>query len=115
MSLKLSYCFENPLKKTEKISEINTSALIKTLSSTNRTFKIRFTGGGDPFLIPNIVEACEKITRSHFVCIVSNLITEKIQEFSENIDPKRVLYINASLHIKELERLNLLDKYIYNF
>ncbi len=113
--LNCAYCFENPLKKTEKISEINTSALIKTLSGTNKTFKIRFTGGGEPFLIPNIVEACEKITQSHFVCIVSNLISEKIHEFSEKIDPKRVLYISASLQIKELERLNLLNKYIYNF
>ncbi len=66
-------------------------------------------------MIPNMIEACVEITRNHFIGINTNLTSGKIKEFSEKINPERVLYIQASLHIKELERLNLLEKYIHNF
>ncbi len=108
-------CSKNPLKKTAEIHKINIPALIKTVNKTNKTFKISFTGGGEPFLIPNIIEACVELTRNHFIRLVTNLTSVKLKEFAEKIDPERVIQIIASLHIKELERLNLLDKYIYNF
>jgi MoaA/NifB/PqqE/SkfB family radical SAM enzyme len=89
---------------------------MKTLEKTNKIFKISFTGGGEPFLIPNIVEACARITKKHYIFILTNLtINNKIKEFAQKINPKRVSEIHASLHIKELERHNLLGNYINNF
>jgi len=93
---------------------IDSLALKNALDKTNKIFMINLTGG-EPFLIPNIVDVCAEITKKHLLYINTNLVSEKIKEFTERIDPQRVLGINASCHIKELERLNLLDKYIYNF
>ncbi|MFH0826794.1 MAG: hypothetical protein V1923_02740 [Candidatus Omnitrophota bacterium] len=102
-------------EKTGKISDINISALISTLDKTNKIFNICFTGGGEPFLVPNIIEASAEITKKHYLTFVTNLTSKKIKELYEKIDPQKVLWIIASLHIKELERLDLLDVFIHNF
>jgi hypothetical protein len=43
------------------------------------------------------------------------LTSKKVKEFAEKINPERVLFINASCHIKDLQRTNLLSRYIDNF
>jgi MoaA/NifB/PqqE/SkfB family radical SAM enzyme len=101
-------------KKAEK-TKIAISDLMSALNKTNKTFRITLTGGGEPFLIPNIIEACAEITQKHYISFNTNLTSKRVEEFCEKIDPERVLFIIASLHIKELERLNLLDRFIYNF
>ncbi len=98
-------------ERNGRIAPINISALINSLEKAKKTFKISFTGG-EPFLIPNLVDASVEITKKHFVSLDTNLITGKTMEFAEKISPQRVVRITASLHIKELERLNLVDKYI---
>ncbi len=95
----------------KRIAPINIPALINSLEKAKKTFRIHFTGG-EPFLIPNLVDASVEITKKHFVYVTTNLITGKTMEFAEKINPQRVVKFTASLHIKELERLNLVDKYI---
>jgi len=114
-NLNCVYCIAQSSKKTEEISKINISTLIKTLNETDRTFNICFTGGGEPFLIPNIIESCMEITKNHFISFNTNLTSEKVKEFTNRLNSERVLYIIASFHVKELERRDLLDKYISNF
>ncbi|NVM45632.1 MAG: 4Fe-4S cluster-binding domain-containing protein [Candidatus Lokiarchaeota archaeon] len=97
-----------------KADPINISALKKTLNNSNKIYRINFTGG-EPFLTPNIVEACIELTKKHFIAFNSNLTPKKVEEFAEKINPERVLSIDASCHIKELERRNLLSRYIHNF
>lgn len=86
---------------------------MNTLNQTNKIFRIGFTGG-EPFLCSNIVDACVEITKKHYISF-TNLISKNIKGFFEKIDSERIIRIHASLHIKELERLNLLDRYIENF
>lgn len=107
------FCYEL-IEKTKKIPKINTPALIKTLNETGKTFLINLTGG-EPFLVPNIIEACAEITKKHYITFFTNLTNERVREFAEKINPERVGDITASLHIKELEKLNLVNKYINNF
>ncbi|MDP2649461.1 MAG: radical SAM protein [bacterium] len=95
-------------------SLINTESLLRVLDNTNKIFRISFTGG-EPFLISNIVEACKKITKKHYLSFNTNLTSDRIKDFACKINPKKTAFIVASLHIKELERLNLLEKYIENF
>jgi hypothetical protein len=105
------------LKRTifrEAGKKIDISSLIRTLDKTNKIFKIGFSGG-EPFLISNFIEACEKLTKRHYISLVTNLTSDKIKEFCEKIDPLRVVHLLASTHIKELERFNLLSRYISNF
>lgn len=112
-NLACAYCH---VPKTSKASPIDIPALIKTLDATNKVFLIAMSGGGgEPFMVPNIVEACKELTKKHYLTIFTNLTSDKVGEFANSIDPKRVLHVKASLHLKELERLNLLDIYIKNF
>lgn len=116
-NLNCIYCDShgNPLKKRGRNSEIDIPALIRNLDGSGKTYKIRFTGGGEPFLVPGIIEACIEITKKHYVGFNTNLTCGNIREFAQKIDPERVVNVNASLHIEELERLNLIKRVIDNF
>jgi len=114
-NLNCEYCFPNTIKSSADVSEINISDLTRTLNATNKTFLISFTGGGEPFLVPNIIEACREITKNHFISFNTNLTAERVEEFCEEIEPQQVSYIIASLHIEELEKRILLEKYIRHF
>jgi MoaA/NifB/PqqE/SkfB family radical SAM enzyme len=96
------------------IAPIRVPALIKSLEKTGKVFRIGFTGG-EPFLIPNFVEACAALTKKHFISLNTNFITGETAEFAGKINPQRVVKITASLHIKELERLGLLGKYVEHY
>ncbi len=118
-NLECNYCeatqyLVKPSELYTKTYPINISALKNTLNDSNKIYRINFTGG-EPFLAPNIVEACIELTKKHFISINTNLTSKKVKEFAEKINPERVLFINASCHIKELERMNLLSRYIHNF
>ena len=99
-------------EKYGRVAPINIPALMRSLEKTEKTFRIGFAGSGEPFLTPNLVEVCAELTKKHFVSLITNLITCRTAEFAERINPRRVVRIVASLHIKELERLNLTDKYL---
>lgn len=108
------YCFGHSAVGSQKINRIDIDKLISTLENMGKTFRISFTGG-EPFLIPNFLEACESITQNHFISINSHLASNKVGEFVEKIHAERILFIQASLHMKELDKKNLTHTYIDNF
>jgi MoaA/NifB/PqqE/SkfB family radical SAM enzyme len=101
-------------RKNLKHYRINIPALVNSLNKAKKIFRVGFSCG-EPFLVLNIIEACAKITEKHFVSFNTNLISGDIKKFSEKINPDRVVCLHASLHIKELERLRLVNKFIDNF
>jgi MoaA/NifB/PqqE/SkfB family radical SAM enzyme len=109
-----NYCFGKTPFIKQTINSIDVKKLIKTLNQNNKIFRISFTGG-EPFLIPNIVDACASITERHFISLNSNLILPGIEKFAKLILNERVLFIHASLHIEELIKTNLLNRFIGNF
>ena len=58
-----------------------------SINKTNKIFKIEFTGG-EPFLIPNIIEACEELTKKHYIEIISNFTSDRITEFCRVRSPE---------------------------
>lgn len=104
-------------KKTTNLPGIDIPLLINTLDKANKIFRIQLTGigRGEPFLRPDIIKVCEALTKKHYISLSTNLTSKNISEFCEKIDPQKVIYVVASLHIKELERLNLLDVFVHNF
>lgn len=109
-----TYCFGKiPVNRSE-LREIDIEKLLGTLEKDGRIFRISFTGG-EPFLIPNIVEACAAITKKHFVSFNSNLVLPNVEKFADRINPERVVFIQASFHSRELEGKKLFDKYLTNF
>jgi len=115
-NLRCIYCSGKPERygKDGFPGNIQIKALMKTLSATKNIFRIGFTGG-EPFLIPNIITACKEITQTHYISMVTNLTSLKVDDFVKQIPPEKVISILASTHIKELERNNLVDRYVSNF
>ena len=107
-----SYCF-NPFRKLKKISDYskNPDKLIKSFDKTKMTWTISFSGG-EPFLYPNFVNLCKKLTKKHFIIINTNLSINNVYDFCEDINPKKVKLILCSLHIFERRRLNLVEDFI---
>lgn len=102
-------------KKSPLVKSIDIGKLVNTLEKTNKIFKISFAGKGEPFLIPNIVELCEKLSLKHYLAFNSNLTSNSIKEFVNRINLKHLLYIVASLHTQELQKKRLIQAYIQNF
>jgi len=71
--------------------------------------------GGEPFFYEKFVELCSALTAKHTISVNTNLSSRDVVRFADEIDPRRVLYLNCSLNIDERERLKLVDDYIEKF
>lgn len=112
-NLDCDYCFGH-YNNVPSINKIDVDRLIKTLENSGRTFRISFTGG-EPFLIPNIIEAMQAITKQHYISFNSNLISTRMKEFVDVINPERVVVAHASFHFEELKNRDLLDRFFENY
>jgi MoaA/NifB/PqqE/SkfB family radical SAM enzyme len=117
-NLRCSYCisdspgFPAPKSLGGKIDAIDVARMARTLDESGRTYKIVFAGGGEPLLIPNLVDACVALTQRHYVALHSNLtLAAPVADFAQRVDPRRVLYLIASLHIEELERTGFVEQF----
>jgi len=81
--------------------------------NAKKVFKFNISGG-EPFLVENILEAIQVIGEKHYIGIVSNLVHPHARELPRVIDPSRVLFVNTSAHMHELQRHNLLDTFLAN-
>jgi len=113
-NLDCDYCFGKITDTSVKVHSIDIDKLVSNLDKTGKTFRISFTGG-EPTLVPNFIEACQKITEKHYISFNSNLISKNINKFSEKIDRERVLHIHASFHYDEFVEKGLLNRFIENY
>lgn len=118
-NLNCDFCGYSPPSGLPKakgtVTLIDIPALLRTLEDADKIFKMSFTGAGEPFLVPNIIDACVHLTKRHYVEFVTNLTPEAITEFAHRIDPARVGVIHASLHTEALRKLGLLETYIRHY
>jgi MoaA/NifB/PqqE/SkfB family radical SAM enzyme len=98
----------------EKAAFTDIRGLRDFLAHTDRRWTVSLTGG-EPFLSENIVDICEAVTERHTLALSTNLIPVKVRDFAEKIDPQKVEYINASCHLKELERTKTTGRYIGHY
>ena len=99
----------------KQIPSINIPALMNTLEKTKCTVHLSFTGGGEPFSVPNIAKACTEITKKHYISFNSNMVGLDMEEFLHVIDPGKLLHIMGSLHLKELERTKNINQFVKNY
>ena len=111
--LDCDYCFSKEHSGKDEI--IKTHKLMESLEATGKRFRISFSGGGEPFMVSNILEACQEITKLHFISFNSNMVHKTVAPFFSTIDPSRVLSVYASCHIKALERKGLIERFIENY
>ncbi|MFC2092226.1 radical SAM protein [Elusimicrobiota bacterium] len=70
--------------------------------------------GGEPFLYPDFINICLKLTQFFKVEILTNLsLSNEIREFSDKVDPSRII-IRTSTHIEERLIKNNIEEYVDN-
>ena len=70
--------------------------------------------GGEPSAYRDFVELCEAITVNHYISQNSNLTHRSLAKFAKSINPSRVSFINAGLHLEERQRRSGTDAFLRN-
>jgi MoaA/NifB/PqqE/SkfB family radical SAM enzyme len=60
--------------------------------------------GGEPSVYPDFHRLCVALTRRHFISVNSNMTNRVWRDFAHQVNPIRVSFINAALHLEERER-----------
>jgi MoaA/NifB/PqqE/SkfB family radical SAM enzyme len=98
-----SYCFFDAATLGEKLRGFaSPGAWEKAFNATGKTWLVHMTGG-EPSLYPDFVELCRRLARRHYISFNSNLTNASIADFAQRLDPSRVSFINAGLHLAERE------------
>lgn len=71
--------------------------------------------GGEPFLYPNFVGLCGRLTQHHKINLNTNLSSPLVYDFARQIDPSKVTFINVGLHIVEREKYGLVDDFVKKY
>jgi len=101
-----NYCFFGPEALGSKLRTFASPAGWKSaFDATGNVWLLHITGG-EPSIYPGFVELCEGLTARHYLSINSNLSHSSLDTFSRQINPSRVSFINAGLHLEERERRN---------
>lgn len=110
------YCFYNSeiSKGTIVDPRFNYEKVISFFRKLPNIESVEITGG-EPFLLPDFVKICAKLTEFTKIYLITNLSSPGIYQFARSIDPRKVKAINCSLHITERERLGLVDDFIGKF
>lgn len=98
-----SYCFFGPEVLKSKLRKYAApSGWQSAFDATGIMWLLHMTGG-EPSIYPDFVELCEALTARHYISLNSNLTHHSLVAFSQRIDPSRVSFINAGLHLEERE------------
>jgi MoaA/NifB/PqqE/SkfB family radical SAM enzyme len=96
-----SYCFFPADVLGSKLRQYATPDQWRSaFDATDETWLLHITGG-EPSVYPDFVELCEKLTEKHYISLNSNLSHRSLERFSAVVDPARVSFINAGLHLEE--------------
>ena len=115
--LRCGHCHYTPGRRVAPPTAlpIDVAGVLAALEASGKTFKLSFSGGGEPFLVPNLVQAAAELSRSHFLSFNTNLTSAAIAALAEAVDPSRCDFIHASCHLEELERTGLMARYVHNY
>lgn len=107
-----SYCFFAPETLGAKLTTYaDTNTWGSSFDRTGKTWLVHLTGG-EPGIYPRFVELCRSLTRRHLISLNSNLTHSSFFQFARSIDPQRVSFINAGLHLKEREERGDITRFI---
>jgi MoaA/NifB/PqqE/SkfB family radical SAM enzyme len=98
-----AYCFFGPETLGAKLRTFSDpKGWSAAFDATGAIWLLHMTGG-EPSIYPDFLELCERLTRRHFISINSNLTHPSLTDFWRSVDPSRVSFINAGLHLQERE------------
>jgi MoaA/NifB/PqqE/SkfB family radical SAM enzyme len=105
-NFRCAYCFcgeEKLSKEHPDCGKYTPEHIAKSFDDTGKTWQVHMSGG-EPFLYPDFVALCDKLTDKHYISINTNLSTLNVYDFGNKIDPAKVVFINAGLHIQQRRR-----------
>lgn len=105
------YCYVSLKARKDKSRYLPAEKMLGLFEKSGKTWYVKFSGG-EPFLYPNFISLCKKITEKHYLNINTNLSSSLVYRFIEEMDISRVEMIVCSLHLTELERLGLIEEFI---
>ena len=109
-----SYCFVPPEELGAKIEIFATPEQWRAaFDATGKRWLIHLTGG-EPTVYPDFMALCEALTQRHVISINSNLSRPVVRQMAGRIDPSRVSFINAGLHVAERTRRAGSDDFLDN-
>ena len=109
-----AYCFVPPEHLASKVQIFaSPQAWQLAFDASGAVWLIHLTGG-EPSIYPDFVELSRALTANHYISINSNLTRPSLLKFAEEIDPQRVSFINAGLHIGEREKRAGTDIFVWH-
>ena len=107
------YCYDGPEKRKNTSAKYVTDIdkIIDSFNKTGKNLLIKMAGG-EPFVFPEFIRLCAGLTKNHYIAMDTNLSSPLVYRFAEEISPSKVKYICCSLHIPEIERLELKKDFI---
>ena len=99
-----AYCFSPPEVLARKLRPVATvDEWRDAFNALGRACMVHMTGG-EPTIYPEFPKLCAAVTERHFISLNSNLTHRSLLEFARLVDPSRVSFINAALHLEERDR-----------
>lgn len=99
--------------KLRQSPPVDIDAVMRTLDDTGMTYYLSMMGG-EPAMVPNIVELCKVLTQKHYVGFNTNLAALD-PRFWEEVNISHLGNFHISLHIQPMERRRLTERFIENF
>lgn len=111
-NLACPYCSAGNSWKYDTYAPIDIDTFLQSIERTGKTFLVRFTGGGEPFLTRNLPELCLRLAERHYLAFNTNLIPARARQLFSQLSPDRVDNLHCSVHFAELERQDLHARFI---
>lgn len=106
------YCFLPPSLLGEALTVYaEPDVWARAFDRTGLTWLLHLTGG-EPTIYPRFADLCRLLSGRHYLSFNSNLTHPGVVDFSECVDPSRISFINAGLHVEERERRRGLAKFL---
>jgi MoaA/NifB/PqqE/SkfB family radical SAM enzyme len=85
-------------KEDPNVGRYSPGQFLEALNNTGRRWFI-FIAGGEPLLYPNFIEWVNTVSPFHTLLISTNLSSKNAVAFANEVDPRGIAVLNASLHI----------------
>jgi len=110
-NLNCPYCV---IEKKKAYEAAPVDKIIEALKSTGKDWRVTVTGG-EPLAVPGFAEICAALTRHFTIDVKTNLtLGGPLRDFAQRIDPARVRVVDATFHLRELERTGLVGAFTDN-
>src|SRR6185437_9483763 len=109
-----AYCLISPEKLGSKMRTFASVDAWRAAFDASGKIWLAHITGGEPSAYRDFVELCEAITVNHYISLNSNLTHRSLAKFAKSINPSRVSFINAGLHLEERQRRSGTDAFLRN-